>query len=437
MVLLAGGCGSGGSGTGSNRGGVASGNAGAAGGGGWGAGGEPAAGGATGAAAGAGDGAYGPGAAGGGWPGTSAGGASGGAGSSAGAGGNSTGGATGGGGVAGTTWLTPPPVPPVLEPPAGATVKLHAHAVGAQIYTCAASGGAGADAGADAGATTYAWVLRAPDALLFDAAGTQVGTHGAGPSWMWRDGSAAVGAKVAELPSPSADAISWLLLRVTSTSGAGMLSDATYVQRLDTTGGRAPATGCDATTVGTETRSAYSADYYFYAGGGGATWLAPPQVPDAIAAPNDVTLAVHDRGIGVQIYNCAASTDASGTSTYAWAFKAPDALLYDQTFAPVGSHGAGPSWLAQDGSAVEAREIARADAPRAGAVPWLLLKELAVRGDGVFGNVAFVQRIDTAGGVAPAYGCDASTANTEVRVPYSADYYFYVAKDRPDAGARD
>jgi hypothetical protein len=328
-------------------------------------------------------------------------------------------------------------VPPALEPPTGAAVKLHAHAVGAQIYTCTASdsgskadGGTSADGGVDAGATTYAWTLKAPDALLFDAAGTQVGTHFAGPSWMWRDGSVAKGAKAAELPAPTPGAISWLLLRVISTSGAGMLSDATYVQRLNTAGGVPPATGCDATTVGTDTRSSYSADYYFYSGGGAAAWLAPPTVPDAIAAPAGATLVQHDHAIGVQIYNCAASADASGATAYAWTLKAPDALLYDPTFAPVGSHGAGPSWLAQDGSAVEARQLAHADPARGGAVPWLLLEAVSNRGPGTFSDVSFVQRVNTAGGAAPTAGCDASTRDTETRVPYSADYEFYASGNR-------
>jgi hypothetical protein len=341
--------------------------------------------------------------------------------------------------VAGTAWLTPPPVAPALEPPAGATVKLHAHAVGAQVYTCAASGGPSPDAGAGgaAGVTTYAWVLKAPDAKLYDSSGTQVGTHGAGPSWTWRDGSVANGTKVAELNAPVADAISWLLLRVTSTTGAGLLSDATYVQRLNTAGGKAPASGCDATTAGTETRSGYSADYYFYSGGGASAWLAAPDVPSAIAVPTVVRLAIHDRASGMQIYNCAASAgaDAGTPATYAWTFKAPDALLVDMDFTPVALHGAGPSWTSTDGSVVEAREIARADAPRAGAIPWLLLKELRTSGPGVFSQVAFVQRINTAGGLAPTGGCDASTVDTLARVPYSADYYFYVGINQLDGGA--
>jgi hypothetical protein len=425
-LLLAAGCGSGGSGKGYNQGG-ATGSAGAAGG----AGDSGAAG--NGAA---GDGASGTGAAGGGWAGAAGSGTSG-----AGAGGAAgTGDTPGGGGVAGTIWLTPPSFPPALATPAGATVKLHGHAVGAQIYTCTASAPSSADggAGADAGTTTYAWVLKAPDAKLYDSSDTQVGTHGAGPSWTWRDGSVANGAKVAELNAPVADAISWLLLRVTSTSGAGVLNDATYVQRLNTAGGRAPATGCDSTTVGTETRSGYSADYYFYSGGGAAAWLTAPEVPGAIAVPTDVRLAVHDHAIGMQIYNCAASGGAdagAGPTAYAWTFKAPDALLYDMSFTPVAMHGAGPSWTSTDGSVVVAHEIARVDAARPDSIPWLLLKEVSTTGPGVFSDVAFVQRINTWGGLAPTTGCDASTVDTLVRVPYSADYYFYVSINQPDAGA--
>jgi hypothetical protein len=339
----------------------------------------------------------------------------------------------GDGGDAGTYWLAPPPFAPALAPPAGAAVKLHAHAVGVQIYTCTASSAPNADGGADA--TTYAWVLKAPEAMLFDSSGTQVGTHGAGPSWTWSDGSVANGAKVAELNAPAADAISWLLLRVTSTSGtgsAGLLSDVTYVQRLNTAGGRAPATGCDATMVGTEARAGYSADYFFYSGGGAAAWLTAPQVPSAIAAPNDVRLAVHDHAIGMQIYNCAASGGGdAGSTTYAWTFKAPDALLLDMTFTPVAMHGAGPSWTSTDGSVVVGSAIANVAAPIADAIPWLLLKEVSTSGPGVFSDVAFVQRLNTWGGVAPTTGCDASTVDTLVRVPYSADYYFYVSINQP------
>ena len=165
------------------------------------------------------------------------------------------------GAAVGPAWLSPGAVPPALAVPVGATLKLHDHGAGAQVYTCAAAGGA------IGRAPVYSWTLKAPDAKLFDAGGAEVGTHGAGPKWTANDGSVAIAKKLADSPSPLPDAIPWLLLRVSSTSGAGALSDVGYVQRLGTTGGKAPLTGCDATAAGKELRVDYTAEYYFYAGG--------------------------------------------------------------------------------------------------------------------------------------------------------------------------
>ena len=369
--------------------------------------------------------------------GTGTGGATGTGGDARGTGGAADGGGDGGGGAG---WLAPPPMPPALVAPAGATVKVHVHAEGAQIYTCTASG----DAGADAGGSSYAWLLKAPDAKLYDANGVQVGTHGAGPSWTYGDGSVATGVKVIELPSPSpsSDAIPWLLLRVSSTAGSGVFSDISYVQRLSTAGGKAPATGCDATTVGMESRVAYTAEYYLYSGGAGAAWLAPPaNLPDVIAVPGSVRIKLHYRGIGFQIYGCLASSGAdagadAGPPVYAWVFKAPDATLYDMSFVPAGSHGMGPSWTSSDLSMITARALAQVDSPLPDAIPWLLLKEFSTSGAGEFSDVSIIQRLNTAGGKAPATGCDATSVDTVARVPYSADYYFF-ADFASDAAATD
>jgi hypothetical protein len=128
---------------------------------------------------------------------------------------------------------------------------------------------AGAEGGgADADATTYTWALKAPDARLYDAGGMQVATHSQGPTWTSIvDGSAVVGVKIAEANSPLSDAIPWLLLRATSTSGSGIFTNVTFIQRLNTVNGKDAATGCDGTAAGTETRVDYTADYYFYEGG--------------------------------------------------------------------------------------------------------------------------------------------------------------------------
>ncbi len=153
-----------------------------------------------------------------------------------------------------------PAAPDALAVPSGATLKLHAHGDGAQIYLCTAVGGA---AGAPA---RDVWVLKAPDAKLYGADGVQIGTHGAGPTWTANDGSAALGKKVAEAPAPEPGAIPWLLLQISSNRGAGIFSDVRYVQRLAITGGKAPAAGCDAAAVGSAASVSYTAEYYFYSG---------------------------------------------------------------------------------------------------------------------------------------------------------------------------
>lgn len=47
------------------------------------------------------------------------------------------------------------------------------------------------------------------------------------------------------------------------------MSEVTYIQRLDTQGGLAPATGCDAAHEGATARIGYTATYYFYRAGKG------------------------------------------------------------------------------------------------------------------------------------------------------------------------
>jgi|SRR5579872_691353 len=144
-------------------------------------------------------------------------------------------------------------VPPQLQPPAGEELLLQVHAKGDQIYTCKGD------------ATQFSWTLKAPDAQLFDKDGKPFGKHSAGPSWEAKDGSRVTGKATASVPSPEADSIPWLLVDIVSHEGNGVLSRAKSIQRLNTKGGKAPATGCDASHSGQELRVPYSADYLFYA----------------------------------------------------------------------------------------------------------------------------------------------------------------------------
>ena len=148
--------------------------------------------------------------------------------------------------------LSTPVLPsPTLAVPTGNRVAFHYDAVGVQIYTCSAT------------ATGYAWVFTAPEATLYGAHGRVVGKHYAGPTWESKDGSTVVGSKLAAFTADPT-AIPELLLQAVSHAGDGRMSDVTYIQRLDTSFGLAPATGCDAAQAGTTARVDYTATYFFY-----------------------------------------------------------------------------------------------------------------------------------------------------------------------------
>jgi hypothetical protein len=149
--------------------------------------------------------------------------------------------------------VAPQQVPQQIQAPAGERLLLQVHAKGDQVYTCKGDGG------------QFTWALKAPDAQLFSKDGKLFGKHFAGPSWEASDCSRVTGKAVANASSPDADSIPWLLVNIVSHDGKGVLSSATTIQRIDTKGGKAPATGCDASHFGQEVRVPYSADYLFYA----------------------------------------------------------------------------------------------------------------------------------------------------------------------------
>ena len=142
-----------------------------------------------------------------------------------------------------------------LGAPSGHVLFTQSEARGVQIYACQAK--------ADTPGV-FEWAFRAPEAELLNSRGERIGKHFAGPTWEGNDGSQVVGMVRATANSPSPDAIPWLLLQARSNQGAGVFSTVSYVQRLNTTGGQAPADGCDDAHVGQEVRVDYTATYAFY-----------------------------------------------------------------------------------------------------------------------------------------------------------------------------
>jgi hypothetical protein len=161
----------------------------------------------------------------------------------------------------GAAYAEKPPAPDVpadIRVPAGNVPFLLGHATGTQNYTCQPS---------SASSTGYAWTFVAPSATLVDDKGKTIVTHFAGPTWQAKDGSSVVAALDKSVPG-APGAIAWLRLRATSTTRGphhgDRLTATTYIQRVNTTGGLAPASGCDASTVGAAANVPYTADYYFY-----------------------------------------------------------------------------------------------------------------------------------------------------------------------------
>ena len=145
----------------------------------------------------------------------------------------------------------------------------------------------------------------------------------------------------------------------------------------------------------------------------------------AIAPSRDKRLLDRVAARGVQIYEC--RPDASVPEGAKWVFVAPQAELFDTQGARHGAHYAGPHWEAADGSKIVGKLEARAEAPQAGAIPWLLLSARSVGQPGRFAAVTSVQRVHTSGGLAPARRCEAASVGTTDRVPYTAEYLLYTS----------
>jgi hypothetical protein len=147
---------------------------------------------------------------------------------------------------------------PLMTTVRNGTVIATLHAEGAQLYECKADAGK-----PQSEPRALTWQFREPIATLI-MEGKSIGRHYAGPNWEHIDGSAATGKVITSAPGATSNDIPWLNLGVVEHRGNGILSDATFVQRINTKGGVAKG-NCE--SAGSYLSVPYSADYVFLRGG--------------------------------------------------------------------------------------------------------------------------------------------------------------------------
>jgi hypothetical protein len=150
-------------------------------------------------------------------------------------------------------------------------------------------------------------------------------------------------------------------------------------------------------------------------------------IPAAVELPSNPTgntrIATYF-ATGVQKYK-AQLVAGSSPARYEWVFVAPQADLYDATDAKVGTHTAGPTWQLPGGQdSIYAQHFApqrTAPSTEPNTIDWLLLMPKTGKvPTGIYASVAYIQRIATKGGKAPATA--PTSASQTVDVPYTAIY---------------
>jgi hypothetical protein len=164
-----------------------------------------------------------------------------------------------------------PPMPANLEVPAGNKLFLVGYASGTQQYMCLFNG------------ASFAWSFFGPQATLFKDNDKPIISHYLSPNpaeggtpraaWQHNHDASTVWATPITSSTDSAyvapGAIPWLLLQVKGVQagpgGGDKLTKTTFIQRLNTSGGVAPTSGCTALAdVGKKALVPYTTYYFFY-----------------------------------------------------------------------------------------------------------------------------------------------------------------------------
>jgi hypothetical protein len=148
-------------------------------------------------------------------------------------------------------------------------------------------------------------------------------------------------------------------------------------------------------------------------------------LPDPVKVPAGHRVALETVGVGEITYECRAKADAA--DAHEWVFVGPKADLNSRAGAKLGTYFGPPAtWAAADGSKITGTQVAVAP-NGSGNIPSQLVKANPASGDGAMSGMAYVQRVATQGGVAPAAACDRTALGRKEVVRYRADYIFWKA----------
>lgn len=148
-----------------------------------------------------------------------------------------------------------------IPEPSGASARIRAganeeasfmlSAEGVHVFECKPAAGG------------YAWTFVAPDVTLYEA-GRSAATQTVPDQWDATSDRSSVSATVRSTQGAGGNALPWALMTARPGGESGLFAGVTSIQRVNTSGGVAPATGCSESSAGSEARVPLRADYYFY-----------------------------------------------------------------------------------------------------------------------------------------------------------------------------
>lgn len=146
-------------------------------------------------------------------------------------------------------------LPPTVQVPAGHRIAMQTVGTGDITYECRVKKDM---------AGQFEWVFVGPEAVLSDRSGKAVGKYFGPPAtWASNDGSKVTATQLAVAPAGAGN-IPFQLVKANPAMGSGAMTGVTYIQRVATKGGVAPASACSAGNAGSKEVVKYQADYIFW-----------------------------------------------------------------------------------------------------------------------------------------------------------------------------